>query len=539
MPLRRIINWIRDNFYLILVLIPSFILRFVNLGYSDYQGDEIKALYYPLSGQTFFQFVMDQRKGPVQFIITFLLKLLDNSYTNQFLLRLPFAVAGFLSAYFFYKFVELHFGKKIAFYSSIFFATNGFFIAFSRIVQYQSFVIMFMVLCLYALSLATKSKKYAVKGIYISLVAWALSLLSHYDGIFILPFVAYLLFEWVRSKDLTKRQKIKHFIFSGAFALFLVLTFYIPFALSLSSETKIYWQGRITGDVSTKISSSSYLFSVYQPIYVIHIYRILFVLGTTFLILGLSSKHILKLKRIPGFIKQFFVHSTDHMRVIQENHLLILTLILWLLTPFLFFEVYVHVPGTHIYCYLVPVFIFLAYGLVTLESLVFKIFEYNLMRLFNIAGILLVSSFIFFQSYIIYVDNFKEYPWEKKKFLFWTFPQVNLLYHSSLFGFPYYRDWEGIRDFTAAFPEVTAYMSNERQTISRYYIPLERDKDKAGFFVYVRSPQSFENNIISEKAAYWISHYPPVHTLTKNGNDLVRIYIMETGTLDEIKAEGF
>jgi hypothetical protein len=278
---------------------------------------------------------------------------------------------------------------------------------------------------------------------------------------------------------------------------------------------------------------------VYQPIYAVHIYKILFVLGTRFLILGLSSKYILKLKKLPGIVKRFFIHSTDHMKVIQESHLTIYALIGWFLVPFLFFEAYVHVPGTHIFCYLIPSFIFLAYGLVTLESLIFKIFEYNLMRIFNIAGIGILSVFLFVQSYVIFVNSSAEYPWEQEKFLIWTFPQVNLLYHSSLFGFPYFRDWEGIRDFVAAFPEVTAYMSNERQTISRYYIPLERDKNKAGFFVYVENPQSFENNIIYDKEAYWASHYEPVHTLTRNGNDLVRIYIMEPGTLAEIKAKGF
>lgn len=539
MGLKRIFKWTKENICLILILVPSFILRFVNLGYSDYQGDEIKALYFPPSGQSFFQFVMDQRKGPIQFIITFLIKIFDNNYNNQFLVRLPFAVAGLLSVYIFYKFINLYFGKKIAFYSSVFFATNGFFIAFSRIAQYQAFVILFMVLSLYSLSLAVKNKDFAVKGLYISLISWALSLLSHYDGIFIFPFMAYLLYEWFKSKVLLKSDKIKHFVLAGLVSAFLILIFYIPSVFSLSPATKLYWQGRISGDVSQKISSSLYLFSIYQPIYTVHIYRILFILGLMFLILGLSSRHILKLKKLPSFVKRFFVHSTDHMKIIQENHLLIYALTLWFLVPFLFFEVYVHIPGTHIYCYLIPCFVFLAYGLVTLESLTFKIFEYNLMKLVNTAGVVILSVFLLAQSYVIYVDNSKEYPWEHEKFLFWTFSQVNLLYHSSLFGFPYFRDWEGIREFVTSFPEVTAYMSNERQAISRYYIPFDREKEAAGFFVYVKSPQSFENNIIYDKAAYWISRYQPVHTLTRNGSDLVRIYIMETGTLDDIKAKGF
>jgi len=108
---------------------------------------------------------MDQ-KGPVQFIITYLLKFINPNYDNQLLLRLPFALAGLFAVIYFYKFVRINFGKKIAFYSSLFFATNGLLVAFSRIVQYQSFVILFMIASLYYLSLAITDDRYKVKGIY-------------------------------------------------------------------------------------------------------------------------------------------------------------------------------------------------------------------------------------------------------------------------------------------------------------------------------------------------------------------------------------
>jgi len=45
------------------------VLRFVNLGYSDYQGDEIKALYNPKEIKSA-QFFLEQRKGPMQFLVT-------------------------------------------------------------------------------------------------------------------------------------------------------------------------------------------------------------------------------------------------------------------------------------------------------------------------------------------------------------------------------------------------------------------------------------------------------------------------------------
>lgn len=540
MKIKSIFSWIKTNVYLLLVMTLSTILRLVNLGYSNYQGDEIKALYIPLDeNTTFFKFILDQRKGPLQFITTYLIKLIDHGYVNQFFDRLPFALAGILAIFFFYKFVELHFGKKIAFYASLFFGASGFFVAFSRIIQYQSFVIMFMIAALYFLSLAVKDKKYYIKGLYIGLICWAMSLLSHYDGIFILPFIVYLLILWFKNKEVPTITKIKHFIIVGLISGALLASFYVPFVLNISRATKDYWLGRISGDVSGKISSSKYLFSVYQPIYVIHIYLILAFLGLIFIILGLTSKYILKIKKLPEIIKKFFTHSTEHMDTIQKFPGKVYALFAWFLLPFIFFEVYVSVPGTHIYCYIVPAFIFLAYGLVTLESLTFKIFEYRVMWIINIIGLTLLFTFIYLQSYTIFVDNYKEYPWETKKFLVWTFPPTNPTYHTSLFGFPYYRDWQGIREFVLAFHDIEAYTSNERGPITRYYIPLYRIKEQAGFFIYVNNPQSFEENIVYDKAAYWVSKYEPVHTLTKNGVDLVRIYIMKTGTLNHIKGLGY
>ena len=531
-------RFLSQNIYLIILVLVSAVLRLVNLGYSDFQGDEIKALYLPESGQTFFSYLMDQRKGPVQFIITFLLKFIDPGYNHQFLLRLPFALAGVLSVIFFFKLVKIHFGEKIAFYSSMFFATNGFFIAFSRIIQYQSFVILFMILSLYFLSLAVKDDSYKIKGVYFGLLSWVISLLSHYDAIFIAPFALYLLITWLKRQDISKNSKISTLLISGSLSLALLLSFYVPFVLTLSSATKEYWSGRITGDVSGKISSSKYLFTVYQPIYVVHIYVALFVLGILFILLGLFSKRILKLK-LPEIVRDFFTHTTELMKDINSDKLKMVFFILWIAIAVLFYEKLVYISGTHIYNYLIPSFIVLAYGLVTLESIVFKVFEFQIVKMLNFFGVLVLFSFLSAQSYAVFVDNYREYPWEEENFLLWRFPKPNPSYHLSMFGFPYYRDWEGVRDFVNQHPENTAYSTNERKSISRYYVDLPKNTDEAGFYIYVKSPQSYFEDTQNEKFLYWSDKYEPQFTLTRYGRDMVRVYTMEPGTLEQIMEKGY
>ncbi|HBY10049.1 TPA: glycosyl transferase family 39, partial [candidate division WWE3 bacterium] len=219
-----------ENINLVLfgVMVPAVILRFFNLGYSDYQGDEIKALYLPNEGQNFFSYLMDQRKGPIQFVITYILKFINPDYTNQLLIRLPFAMAGILSVFFLYKLVQMHFGKRAALISALLLGSNGFFVAFSRIVQYQSFTILFMILALYMLSLAVKRTDYKHKGVICAFIFWALGILSHYDAVFIFPFVLYLMSVWLKRNYKKDPAALRTIIISLSVSGALLLAFYIP-----------------------------------------------------------------------------------------------------------------------------------------------------------------------------------------------------------------------------------------------------------------------------------------------------------------------
>lgn len=530
--IKKIINLAQEkmgNIILFSIIFISAVLRFVNLGYSDYQGDEIKALYLPGEGQSFFQYLMDQRKGPIQFIITYLLKFINPTYNSQLLMRFLFAAAGVFAVFFFYEFVKYHFGKKAAFYSSFFFATNGFFIAFSRIVQYQSFVIMFMLGCLYFLTLAVKEPAYKIKGIYLGLIFGTLSILSHYDGVFIAPFAFYLIYKWFKEINLSKKQKITHFIIPAVISVLLLLSFYIPFVITISDATKDYWLGRIQGGIGGKTSSSRYLFTVYQPIYIIHIYTILFLLGVIFWFISL----LINVKKLSSKVRRY----------LQGNFLAgfdvtMFFILIWFGASVIFMEKFVDIPGTHIYTYLVPMCVVLGWGLILGERVVTGLFKEKIALFINSIGIGVVFAFIFAQSYMVFVDNSTEYPWKNEKFLLWTFSKPSPVYHLSMFGFPYYRNWEGVRDFTSRFPDIKAYSTNERKSIARYFVPLEKSTDEAGFFIFINNPQSFTNDITYEKAEYWSINYDPVYTFTRNGSALVRIYIMEPGTLEEIMEKG-
>jgi hypothetical protein len=530
---------------LILLVIGLFWLRFTNLGYSDYQGDEIKALYLPAAGQSFTDFLLAQRKGPTQFVITYLMGSLDPSYQNQFLIRMPFAAASLLAAVIFYYFVKMHFGKKVALYAAFFFSFNGIIVALSRIVQYQSFVILFYILALFFLTLATKRLPWRTVGLYLGMFFWALSMLSHFDGIFIAPFVLYLLWQWYKAFSAHQTStKWMHLFLSGGLVFLTLGAFYIPFFLNVTDSTKEYWFERLSSG-NDLISSSIVTFKVYNPRVVFYVYSVLF------LVYLISTAIFLVLSRE----KQSSSAESFQMRITS------LFVLLWFLFPWLYMEVLVDVPGTHIYTYLTPLTILISIGVVAAERLLKQILGDSYGRYFIAVSLSLLFLFSFYQSHKVFVDHTREYPWEEERFLFWTLSEPDVAYNLPLFGFPYYRHWEQIAGYITTSEGTGHYYSNEKETISRFYIPLDRNVDASGHYIRIRNIQDIYQNWLQPKAVWWPEHHEPDRIYSScdygdfawggdflyvfapadvqcaNQRVMAEIYFMTPGSLEDILAE--
>jgi len=475
-------------------------LRLVYLGYSNFQGDEIKAMFRPLPGQNLWQFLMVQRKGPIQFLITYFIKYFDPTYLNHFLLRLPFAIAGILAVYFFFKLVKLHFGKKIALYSSLLFSLNGLLVAFSRIVQYQSFSIMFMLAALYLFSLSIKKEAWKYKGWYVGMLFWGFSMLAHYDGLFALPFVAFVAYKWFKRNDDSTKQKLFNLVGASLLGALPVIGFYVPLLLSASDATLTYWLDRTSGGTG-KVSSSVVTFKLYNPKYIFYIYSSLVVLS------------VFKLKKS-------------------------WPVLLWMLLPLTLLEGIVNVPGTHIYTYVIPGFILAAFGIKVVAKFVRKIFGKKWARYISAFGLIIFFVFHSLLTHFAFVDHKTEYPWGDKQFFVWTLKKPNPIFHLSVFGFPYYRNWEGIGDFIMS--DNNGYFStNERKSIPRFYVPLSKDTVEAGHYVSIKHPQSFAQPFLQTKAKYWAQDNDPVWVYKKDSEIMSEIYLMPKGDVDTIKNMGY
>ena len=474
-------------------------LRLANLCYSDYQGDEIKALLRPADGQSVSEFLLDQRKGPVQFLITYTLGFIDPTFLNQFLFRLPFSLAGIISVYLFYKLLKYHFNDKVALYGSLFFSLNGILVAFSRIVQYQTVTIMFYLLALYFFTLALKVKAWSVKGLYLGMIAWAVSILAHFDGGFIAPFAFYIFFRWFKEVDLPKKEKITHFIFSGLLAGAILGSFFVPYMNNISEATEDYWLNRVV-DTGAKISSSIVTYKAYNPMYIFYAF------------VGFVALSIAKIKK---------------------NW----SLVLWAAFPLFIWEVVTDVPGTHIYNYLIPLFGLAGFGVTVLEDLLSKYIKKYSCHL-SYLGLSVLFVFAFCLSNRVFVDHSVEYPWEEETFMFRTMRKPNPIFHLSLFGFPYNRGWEEIQTFVSENNN-GAFSTNERPSIPRFYIGLPKATDKAGPYVSIVNPQSFAAELLQSKAKYWGSQYEPDRIIYRDGEIVARIYMMIPGQLEDVRNAGY
>lgn len=485
----------------IFLIFTTIWLRFVNLGYSDYQGDEIKAMLRPEVGQTLAEFLFDQRKGPLQFLVTYLMKFVTPEYYNYFVLRLPFAIAGALTIFFFYKMVRLHFGNKIALYSSLFLSLNGILVAFSRIVQYQSFTILFFVMALYYFSLTLYKEDWKFKGWYFGMFYWAISALFHYDAIFTAGFVVIIMVKWfLKYKDIPIKKKLTHLILAVSLCGVLVGLFYVPYALSLGRSQTNYWAGRIN-DQTGKISSSSYLFEVYNPIYVLEIY------------LGLVIVSFLKIKKT-------------------------WPIVVWSFLPFAFMELFVDVPGTHIYTYIIPATILMAFGIVAAQNFLSEVLNKELAKKLTRVGLVAYFILSFWLTHTVFIEHKVEYPWYQKKYLFFTIPKPVHSYHLSIFGFPYNRGWKEIDGYIKQNSEGIYFGTNENGSITRFYLHgMEKEGDLAEHFIYVYGPQSFNERILQDKPYYWIRILKRDHIklIERDGKVVAKIYKMPLGTLEDLK----
>lgn len=213
---------------LIVLLIAAF-FRFSNLGYSEFQGDESRAMLMAagvLRGEDGILFL--HRKGPAEILIPALFYALDGTAT-ELTARLPFALAsatGVLTIYALTRRLLPH-REYTAPLAAGLLAVDGYLVAFGRLVQYQSVVFLMMVLAAWCFYGWYRDRRPILKLLGALLVG--VGTLAHYEAILVIPFVAWLFWARGRCEEWTFSQWVQRAL--PPVATFAVVSgvFYVPF----------------------------------------------------------------------------------------------------------------------------------------------------------------------------------------------------------------------------------------------------------------------------------------------------------------------
>jgi 4-amino-4-deoxy-L-arabinose transferase-like glycosyltransferase len=485
-------GWKKDLLIILFLILVSAPLRFINLGYSDFQDDEKKALLKVKTFREIPDYVVKQRKGPMQMFVSYIPYMITGDFLNEYAERIPFAVANIASVITLYLLVKKITKNRYAgLFSALLFAFNGFIVGFSRIVQYQNLNLLFSLLALYFYYDVADVKKNALKSSLIGTFFFSLSVLSHWDAVhYLVPIIFFFILFLIR-KDLLIKQKLIVLAANLLLGCALLLPFLVPyFEHNQDNENNLTYFGKRVGLSSYPLDMHRFIFELYNPFYTLPALTALLALGLIF---------------------------------IKKTYLFII----WFLVNFLTIRYFMISPGTHIYNYVLPAIVLGGSGLGFLVALFPKYIRYPLAFV-----AVLASGVFFYQSFILFVDHSEgEYPWDSKV----VFGKETVPYRRKevlTFGFPHFRNWRGISDFVYSQNDDCLYISNEGIEISGIYM-----KNKYGeyrdcyYIVAVKRPFiSTRDNRTFAAAVGKI----PIYRYERDGENYVNVYkIVKPSSKDE------
>ncbi len=466
---------------LILILLASGAMRLLFLDYSHFQGDEIKALYPP--GAHFPDFLLSQKKGPVQFLVTLLVRTVTGGYV-EWQTRLPFSLAALLSVYILYRLVLEEFGRRAALLAAALVGSCGLLVAFGRIVQYQAFCMLFVLLT--ALFLSRSLHRDDPGLLYPGLLCYGLALLTHYDALAFAPTVVFFLVIGAYRRDRARRPYALHLALAAAIALCPVSLFYLPYMrqpfFPLISD---YLLHRVAAGQGMRTFTATHeLVGLYLPPFYL-------LLTIPFVVIG----------------------AIDAIRRRGMPEGLIIPI--WFVTTFAFYMFPGGDPRSHVYNYFLPGLILVALGIDKViaagegrtGAYALPAIAWGLITLFG--GV----------TYYMVVDHTVEHPWDRKTVFGHELPNLVSKRVEGVFGFPYRRGLDKVGALFQSGRLQGSFSSNERDVMADYYFQAPRSS-RPDYYIFVLRPLSLDRELPAAVAR----HYRLVETIVERGRTTIEIH---------------
>src|SRR5215212_188815 len=210
-----------------LVVLLAAAARLPSLGYAEFQGDETEVI---LRATGVVQDLPDalfyHGKGPGEIVAVAMQYGLVGSLSEG-AARLPFAVAGVGGVLAFYLVARRLLGTPGALAAGLLMAANGYLVAFSRITQYQSLVLVLGMLglwCAIRWSQGGGEHWPVLAGVFMATAA-----LAHYDALFFLPPIALVACWRLGWRGLLRYDELSPWLRGAAAGASVLALFFLPY----------------------------------------------------------------------------------------------------------------------------------------------------------------------------------------------------------------------------------------------------------------------------------------------------------------------
>lgn len=204
-------------------------VRFANVGYADYQGDEARAALRAAAViQGYDDVLLLHKKGPTEILLPAVLYSMTGNLTEG-TARAPFALASLAALFAVWLLGWRLFSPLAGWLAAMLVALDGYFIGFARIVQYQSVVLLMSVLAVLILVRLVQRPRALTHYLTLAAIFLATGILSHYEGVLPALPAAWLLGVLLWRNRARRRDIAGATLIAAAVGGALLAVFYVPY----------------------------------------------------------------------------------------------------------------------------------------------------------------------------------------------------------------------------------------------------------------------------------------------------------------------
>ena len=491
----------RITLLLVLMMTGAAALRFVHLGYSEFLGDEagnclVNALQVVHGDSTVLLHpqLTPFTRPPAQVLIPAMTYFLTDTL-DETVIRYPFALAGLASVWMAYRLGWELFGSLTAgLVAGYLAALNGFMIAFSRGVQYQSVTALALLTATFFLWRMARSQcaHDARRNLLAGVAMFGLAMLAHFDAVLFVPAI---LLAALRSPAL--RPKAASSVAAIGLLFAVLAPFYLPFFLDASLLTQLLNENPASpfrpGEAAALHFHLESLWR-YGSLYTSIPYLAALAL--------LSALAFLRRPSLPEAL-----------------------MVVWFLPFFLFYAVASDTPTDHLHTLLFPLLPLAGRGMQLTWQATRR--ESGRRRALGLTtAVLLGAAAVLTVSHVCraFVDNDPEYLSATSRP---EFPRLHA------FGFPHHRGWKTVGYLFRTGRLSGSYQSNEELKITTFYLRQSPQPSRqADYILQAAAPRS------RRSGRHVGSGYSLVGKVAFRGQTTIAIYGREpAGPVAEFNAE--